>query len=99
MSLLRLLLFVPGHRGSWVEQALASGADGLILELEDSVPDNLKADARAEVGRSIGRLRGSGSKAGVYVRVNALDTGLSGDDIEAVVVPGLDGLSLPKSCR
>jgi citrate lyase subunit beta / citryl-CoA lyase len=95
---LRSLLFVPGHRGSWVEKALASGVDGLILDLEDSVPGNLKADARAEVVRSIGRLRESGSKAGVYVRVNALDTGLSGDDIEAVAVPGLDGLSLPKIC-
>ncbi|OHV64825.1 CoA ester lyase [Pseudofrankia sp. BMG5.36] len=96
MRPLRSLLFVPGHRGTWVEKAVASGADGLILDLEDSVPEGLKADARAEVVRSIGRLRQSGSRAGVYVRVNALDTGLSGDDIEAVAVGGLDGLSLPK---
>jgi citrate lyase subunit beta/citryl-CoA lyase len=94
---LRSLLFVPGHRGSWVEKAVASGVDGLILDLEDSVPEGLKAEARAEVARSIARLHESGSPVGVYVRVNALDTGLSGDDIEAVVVPGLDGLSLPKT--
>jgi citrate lyase subunit beta/citryl-CoA lyase len=61
------------------------------------VPEDLKAGARTEVATSIARLRESGSKAGVYVRVNALDTGLSGDDIEAVLVPGLDGLSLPKT--
>ena len=97
MKPLRSLLFVPGHRGSWVEKALAAGVDGLILDLEDSVPEGLKVDARAEVVRSVGRLRESGSGVGVYVRVNALDTGLSGDDIAAVVVPGLDGLSLPKT--
>jgi citrate lyase subunit beta/citryl-CoA lyase len=76
---------------------LGAGVDGLILDLEDSVPEGLKVDARAEVVRSVGRLRESGSGVGVYVRVNALDTGLSGDDIAAVVVPGLDGLSLPKT--
>jgi citrate lyase subunit beta/citryl-CoA lyase len=80
-----------------VEKAVAAGVDGLILDLEDSVPEALKADARAEVARSIVRLRESGSPVGVYVRVNALDTGLSGDDIEAVVIPGIDGLSLPKT--
>jgi citrate lyase subunit beta/citryl-CoA lyase len=94
---LRSLLFVPGHRGAWVDKAIASGVDGLILDLEDSVPENLKAGARAEVARSIARLHESGSRVGVYVRVNALDTGLSGDDIEAVLVPGIDGLSLPKT--
>lgn len=96
MRPLRSLLFVPGHRGTWVEKGVAAGVDGLILDLEDSVPEDLKADARAEVARSITRLRRSGSSVGVYVRVNALDTGISGDDIEAVVVEGLDGLSLPK---
>jgi citrate lyase subunit beta / citryl-CoA lyase len=94
---LRSLLFVPGHRGTWVEKAIASGVDGLILDLEDSVPRNLKAEARAEVARSIARLHEAQSTTAVYVRVNALDTGLSGDDIEAVAVPGIDGLSLPKT--
>jgi citrate lyase subunit beta/citryl-CoA lyase len=94
---LRSLLFVPGHRGPWAEKAISAGVDGLILDLEDSVPENLKSEARAEVARSIARIHGSGSRVGVYVRVNALDTGLSGDDIEAVLVPGIDGLSLPKT--
>jgi citrate lyase subunit beta/citryl-CoA lyase len=94
---LRSLLFVPGHRGSWVDKAVASGTDGIILDLEDSVPANLKDEGRREVARSITRLHESGSAVAVYVRVNALDTGLSGDDIEAVLVPGIDGLSLPKA--
>ncbi|WP_220454407.1 HpcH/HpaI aldolase/citrate lyase family protein [Nocardioides immobilis] len=94
---LRSVLFVPGHRGAWVEKAIATGVDGLIMDLEDSVPEDLKSDARAEVARSLARLSESRTEAGIYVRVNALDTGLTGDDIEAVVVPGLDGLSLPKT--
>lgn len=97
MKPLRSLLFVPGHRGTWVEKAVASGADGLILDLEDSVPTDLKAEGRAEVARSVIRLRESDSRVGVYVRLNALDTGMAGDDIEAVAIPGLDGFVLPKT--
>jgi citrate lyase subunit beta/citryl-CoA lyase len=94
---LRSLLFVPGHRGTWVEKALAAGADGLILDLEDSVPLDLKAEARAEVARSIARLHEQGAGTAVYVRLNALDTDMTGDDIEAVAVPGLSGFVLPKT--
>ena len=96
MKPLRSLLFVPGHRGTWVEKAIAKGADGIILDLEDSVPTDLKVEARAEVARSITRLHHSGAKTAVYVRLNPLDTGLTGDDIEAVTLPGLDGFALPK---
>lgn len=97
MKPLRSLLFVPGHRESWVDKAITSGADGLILDLEDSVPDHLKSEARGEVARSIDRLRQRETKVGVYVRLNALDTGLSGDDIESVAIPGLHGFVLPKT--
>lgn len=97
MKALRSLLFVPGHRPTWIDKAIAAGADGVILDLEDSVPTSLKDEARGEVARSITRLHDTNAEIGVYVRVNALDTGLSGDDIEAVVLPGLDGLSLPKT--
>jgi citrate lyase subunit beta/citryl-CoA lyase len=96
MRPIRSLLFVPGHRGTWVEKAIAKGVDGVILDLEDSVPHDLKIEARAEVARSITRLRENGEKIAVYVRLNPLDTGLTGDDIEAVALPGLDGFALPK---
>lgn len=96
MRPMRSMLFVPGHRGSWVEKAIACGADGLILDLEDSVPLNLKAEARQEVVTSVCRVRETNAKVGLWVRVNATDTGLTGDDLAAVVVPGLDGVVLPK---
>ena len=96
MRPMRSLLFVPGHRAAWVDKAVAAGVDGIILDLEDSVPIDLKAEARQEVARSIARLHAEAIDVGIYVRLNPLDTGLSGDDIELVTVPGLDGFALPK---
>lgn len=97
MRPLRSVLFVPGHRGTWVEKACGSGTDGIILDLEDSVPEDLKELGRGEVARSITRLHAAGSPVAIYVRLNALDTGLTGDDIEAVALPGLSGFVLPKT--
>ena len=45
----RSVLFVPGHKPGWVDKAIASGADCVVLDLEDSVPADLKAGARATV--------------------------------------------------
>src|SRR5581483_2146339 len=90
------MLFVPGHKSSWAEKAIAAGADAIILDLEDSVPAADKAAARATARETIGRLRESGTRAGVWVRPNSLDSGLFGADAEAVMVPGLAGLLLPK---
>lgn len=96
MKPIRSLLFVPAHRKGWAEKAITAGADGLILDLEDSVPTHLKDEGRAMAAETITRIRATGSDVGLYVRVNALDTGITGDDIAAVAVPGLDGLFLPK---
>lgn len=92
----RSMLFVPGHKPTWAEKAVAAGADALILDLEDSVPVTEKADARTIVRETIGRLRAAGVRADVWARPNSYDTGLFGADVEAVVVPGLAGLFLPK---
>ncbi len=96
MRPMRSVLFVPGHRGSWVEKAIASGADGLILDLEDAAPANLKDRARAEVATSIARVRETNKRLGLWVRVNPLDSGIVGADLAAVVVPGVDAIMLPK---
>lgn len=96
MKPMRSLLFVPAHRGTWTEKAIAAGADGLIIDLEDSVPGDMKEEARPIAAESIRRVRDSNSRVGLFVRVNSLDTGLTGDDLAAIVVPGLDGIVLPK---
>jgi citrate lyase subunit beta / citryl-CoA lyase len=92
----RSMLFIPGHKPTWADKGVASGADAIILDLEDSVPPQDKKTARVSVRDTIARLRGSGSRADVWVRPNSADSGLQGADLEAVLVPGLTGLFLPK---
>jgi citrate lyase subunit beta/citryl-CoA lyase len=92
----RSMLFLPGHRTTWVEKAIRSGADSIVLDLEDSVPADLKAEARGLVAASIARAKQIAPNVGVLVRVNGLPTGETGADLEAVMVPGLDGVFAPK---
>jgi citrate lyase subunit beta/citryl-CoA lyase len=94
---MRSLLFVPGHRESWPAKAVAGGADGVILDLEDSVPLAMKVEAREIVAASIRSLATGSRRVGVYVRLNALETGMTGDDLERIAIPGLDGVLLPKN--
>jgi citrate lyase subunit beta / citryl-CoA lyase len=89
----RSLLFVPGHKPTWVGKGAAAGADALILDLEDSVPAQLKDEGRDAVAETLAAKDGGPD---LWVRPNSLDTGLMGADLEAVVKPGLSGLVLPK---
>lgn len=92
----RSVLFVPGHRPAWVDKAVRSGADAVVLDLEDSVPLEEKESARRTVADSVRRLHAQRAAAGVFVRVNPLDSGLTGGDLEEAVVPGLTGVFAPK---
>ena len=91
----RSALFVPGHRASWIEKAAGYGADTLILDLEDSVPDQEKSAARAITKAGIKTLKANGQSA-VHVRVNGFATGLTLDDLEGVLCHELDAIVLPK---
>ncbi|MEY4138390.1 MAG: hypothetical protein RLZZ371_572 [Pseudomonadota bacterium] len=97
MQPMRSILFVPGNRESWPAKAVAAGADGVILDLEDSVPTHLKAEARDITAASIKALAAGSKRVGIYVRLNALETGMTGDDLERVAIPGLSGVLLPKN--
>jgi citrate lyase subunit beta/citryl-CoA lyase len=92
----RSILFVPAHKPAWAEKALASGADCVVLDLEDSVPAELKEASRATVRGTLPRLREQRPEVGLFVRPNAITTGMAGADLEAVVCPELDGLFTPK---
>jgi citrate lyase subunit beta / citryl-CoA lyase len=72
-----------------------TGADALILDLEDAVAPPQKAAARALVADLLNRE--DKRDWAFFVRVNALDTGLTLDDMAAVVKPGLDALLIPKA--
>jgi len=90
----RSALFVPGNRAAWMEKAIGYGADCLILDLEDSVPDQEKVAARPLVKAAIASLKARGQA--VNVRINGFATGLTFDDLEGVLCPELDGVALPK---
>ncbi|HAM54312.1 MAG TPA: CoA ester lyase [Candidatus Rokubacteria bacterium] len=90
----RSALFVPGNRAAWMEKAIGYGADCLILDLEDSVPDQEKVAARPLVRAAIVSLKARGQA--VNVRINGFATGLTFDDLEGVLCPELDGVALPK---
>ncbi|MCR1786282.1 CoA ester lyase [Nocardioides carbamazepini] len=92
----RTVLFVPAHKPEWAAKALASGADCVVLDLEDSVPHDLKHEARATVRETLPKLRAERPEVGLFVRPNALATRLAGADLEAVVCPELDGIFAPK---
>jgi len=91
---LRSLLFVPGDSERKFAKARDCGADALILDLEDSVAPTEKRNARARAG---GLIEPEPGRDWTFiVRVNALDTDLTLDDLAAVVKPGLDALLIPK---
>ncbi|MCK3769492.1 CoA ester lyase [Microbacterium aerolatum] len=92
MRALRSVLFVPGHKADWIQKALASPADGIIIDLEDAVPEADKALARQNARTAITSYTGAKT---VLVRVNGLDTDHFGEDARTVVVDGLGGLLLP----
>lgn len=90
------LLFVPADSEKKYEKAKEIGANGLILDLEDSVAPQNKAAARDGLGARIDAANGP-RDWDFWVRVNPFDTGLTEDDLKAVVRPGLDGIMLPKA--
>ena len=91
---LRSLLFVPGNQPAKIEKARNLAADILVLDLEDSVPPAEKHKAREIVHDILPTMLSAGR--GLFVRINPLSSGLAKADMEAVIQPGLDGISLPK---
>ncbi|RWI72076.1 MAG: CoA ester lyase [Mesorhizobium sp.] len=90
----RSLLFVPVHVPRFVETAHERGADGVILDLEDSVPQDRKGEARQQLPECVAKVGRKG--ASVLVRVNHGLRALAAD-LDAAVMAGVDALVLPKT--
>lgn len=93
---MRSMLFVPGDSERKQEKALGSGADVLILDLEDSVALAAKPRAR-EVAAAFLRAQAGAGGPLLYVRVNNLSTGQTDDDLAAVMPARPAGIMLPKA--
>jgi len=94
---MRSLLFVPGDSPKKLAKGLESGADALILDLEDSVAGDRKAEARATALAFLKDAGSEGKRPHLLVRVNGLDTGLTDADLDAVVAGRPDAILLPKA--
>jgi citrate lyase subunit beta / citryl-CoA lyase len=94
---MRSLLFIPADSPKKLDKGATSGADALIVDLEDSVSAERKAPARATALSFLRELAKVTSRPRLLVRVNALDTGLVDDDLDAVVQGRPDAIMLPKA--
>jgi citrate lyase subunit beta / citryl-CoA lyase len=95
---IRIALFAPGSKDRVMSKALESGADAVILDLEDSVPVTAKVDARLLVSKVIADAAArKAAGPAIFVRTNGAATGLLADDLAAVVRAGLDAVLIPKA--
>ena len=95
LPLVRSKLFVPGSRNELFPKAVASAADALSFDLEDSVADGQKAQARDAVAEFLGK-HGAEISQTVIVRVNGLDSGLFAADVAALAGCAIDMINVPK---
>lgn len=93
--LFRSYLFAPGSSERLLERVFGTGADAVVLDLEDAVLPADKARARTLVAGALAA-RAPASRP-VFVRINAVSSGLWLDDLVAVVGPSLAGIRLAKA--
>lgn len=92
--IVRTALFVPATRPERFPKALASGADAVIIDLEDAVAENLKAEARGHLDAFLG----ANPEAEILVRINASGHSEQAKDLELCAArPGVIGVLLPKA--
>jgi citrate lyase subunit beta / citryl-CoA lyase len=94
---MRSLLFVPADGGRKLDKAMASGADAVIVDLEDSISPEAKSAARRSAADFLKTAGTVAKRPRLLVRVNGLDTGLIDDDLDAVVASRPDAIMLPKA--
>jgi citrate lyase subunit beta/citryl-CoA lyase len=94
---MRSLLFVPADGGAKLDKALGAGADAVILDLEDSIAPERKAQARAAALEFLKATQTKKQRPRLLVRINGLDTGMTDADLDAVVAGKPDAILFPKA--
>jgi citrate lyase subunit beta/citryl-CoA lyase len=94
---MRSLLFVPADSAKKLDKAMTSGADALIVDLEDSIALDGKARARDSAAAFLKEALASANRPFLLVRVNGLATRLTDADLDAVAPVKPDAIMLPKA--
>ena len=94
---MRSLLFVPADGGSKLDKAFGSGADAIILDLEDSIAPERKEAAREACLEYLNAVRDRAERPRLLVRINGLETGLTDADLAAIVPGRPDAILFPKA--
>jgi citrate lyase subunit beta/citryl-CoA lyase len=94
---MRSYLFVPGDQPKKLEKAMTSGADALLIDLEDSISTERKAEARQIAAGFLKEAVAVASRPRLFVRANGHETGLIDDDLDVVMTAKPEGILLPKA--
>ena len=90
----RSVLYMPGSNARAIEKARTLPVDGVILDLEDAVAPDAKAEARSQVAAAV-KAGGFGARE-VFIRVNGIDTPWHADDMSAAAQAAPDAILVPK---
>jgi citrate lyase subunit beta/citryl-CoA lyase len=94
---MRSLLFVPADSARKLDKAMSSGADVVIVDLEDSIALDGKVRARETAAAFLKEAMANAARPMLMVRVNGLDTGLTDADLDAIAPANPDAIMLPKA--
>src|SRR5579863_4041747 len=94
---MRSLLFVPADSTKKLDKGMTSGADALIVDLEDSIAHDGKARARESAAAFLKETASAAPRPYLVVRVNSLESGLTDADLDAVIPARPDAIMLPKA--
>ena len=94
---MRSLLFAPADSARKLNKAMSSGADALIIDLEDSIALDSKARARDSAAAFLKDAMANTQRPYLIVRVNGLQTGLTDADLDAITPTKPDAIMLPKA--
>ena len=94
---MRSLLFIPGDSPKKLDKGVTSGADAIIVDLEDAISPERKAQARDITLAYLKQVQPLKNRPQLMVRVNGLQTGLTDADLDVIVAGKPDAIMLPKA--
>jgi len=95
MAVMRSIMYIPGNNPKFIDKIASIPADIITFDLEDAIPPSEKEVTRVMIKENLHRGRDGGAQ--VFVRINNWETNMTNDDLEAIVWPGLDGVTLAKT--